>query len=196
MSHNFLEITTPCFRSDQVKNVGTASRGVQYTGMAAQYLFLLSICLPLVATSSALAVQERPNFLIILVDTCHVGKWHLNGDLNGPLQPQPSDHGFNHWFSTQNNALPNHRNPINFVRNGKPAGKLASFELYNLKSDIAEKADVKEKNPEVFARLQQVMTQYFKGVQDEAPVWPVWDCPRYESQQIEWPAYRKARRKK
>jgi arylsulfatase A len=59
--------------------------------------------------------------------TCHTGKWHLNGDFNGPSQPQPSDHGFDHWFSTQNNALPNHRNPVNFVRNGKPVGKLEGY---------------------------------------------------------------------
>jgi arylsulfatase A len=56
--------------------------------------------------------------------TCHVGKWHLNGEFNQPTQPQPGDHGFDHWFSTQNNALPNHRHPDNFVRNGQPAGKL------------------------------------------------------------------------
>lgn len=60
-------------------------------------------------------------------DTCHVGKWHLNGDFNLPSQPQPWDHGFNHWFSTQNNALPNHRNPNNFVRNGKPVGALEGY---------------------------------------------------------------------
>lgn len=55
-------------------------------------------------------------------ETCHVGKWHLNGQFNRPGQPQPGDHGFDHWFSTQNNALPNHRNPNNFVRNGKDVG--------------------------------------------------------------------------
>ena len=60
-------------------------------------------------------------------DTCHVGKWHLNGDFNMPSQPQPWDHGFNHWFSVQNNALPNHRNPNNFVRNGKPIGPLQGY---------------------------------------------------------------------
>ena len=48
-------------------------------------------------------------------ETCHVGKWHLNGRFNLPGQPQPHDHGFEHWFATQNNALPNHRNPENFV---------------------------------------------------------------------------------
>ncbi len=63
-------------------------------------------------------------------DTCHVGKWHLNGEFNQPTQPQPGDHGFNHWFSTQNNALPNHRNPNNFVRNGKAAGKLAGYSAH------------------------------------------------------------------
>src|SRR3954447_13506128 len=36
--------------------------------------------------------------------TCHSGKWHLNGQFNEPTQPQPGDHGFEHWFSTQNNA--------------------------------------------------------------------------------------------
>ena len=60
-------------------------------------------------------------------DTCHVGKWHLNGRFNLDGQPQPGDHGFNHWFSTQNNALPNHRNPNNFVRNGETVGPLEGY---------------------------------------------------------------------
>ena len=60
-------------------------------------------------------------------DTAHSGKWHLNGKFNSPLQPQPGDHGFNHWFGTQNNAAPSHENPTNFVRNGKPVGKLEGF---------------------------------------------------------------------
>lgn len=55
-------------------------------------------------------------------ETCQVGKWHLNGWFNLPYQPQPNDMGFDHWFATQNNALPNHRNPYNFVRNGIPVG--------------------------------------------------------------------------
>ncbi len=59
--------------------------------------------------------------------TCHVGKWHLNGLFNKPGQPQPPDHGFDYWFSTQNNALPTHENPDNFVRNGKPVGKIEGY---------------------------------------------------------------------
>ena len=60
-------------------------------------------------------------------DTCHVGKWHLNGKFNDPAQPQPGDHGFDHWMSTQNNAVPSHENPKNFVRNGEPLGVQEGF---------------------------------------------------------------------
>ena len=60
-------------------------------------------------------------------DTALCGKWHLNGRFNLPDQPQPGDMGFNHWFATQNNCLPNHQNPYNFVRNGIPLGPLKGF---------------------------------------------------------------------
>jgi len=59
--------------------------------------------------------------------TCHVGKWHLNGFFNSPKQPQPNDHGFDHWFATQNNAGPSHKDPINFVRNGERVGPLKGY---------------------------------------------------------------------
>jgi len=59
--------------------------------------------------------------------TCHVGKWHLNGHFNKPTQPQPDDHGYDWWLATQNNAAPSHENPVNFVRNGEPAGKLEGY---------------------------------------------------------------------
>lgn len=59
--------------------------------------------------------------------TCHSGKWHLNGMFNSPEQPQPNDHGYDHWFATQNNAAPSHKNPVNFVRNGVPVGPLEGF---------------------------------------------------------------------
>ncbi len=59
--------------------------------------------------------------------TCLSGKWHLNGNFNLPGQPQPDDHGFEHWFATQNNCLPNHRNPYNFVRNDIPVGPLEGY---------------------------------------------------------------------
>lgn len=60
-------------------------------------------------------------------DTCHVGKWHLNGYFNDPRHTQPGDHGFSYWFGTQNNASPTHHNPVNFVRNSEPVGKLEGY---------------------------------------------------------------------
>lgn len=60
-------------------------------------------------------------------ETCHVGKWHLNGEFNSPTQPQPGDHGYDYWFATQNNAAPTHKDPVNFVRNGEVVGPLVGF---------------------------------------------------------------------
>lgn len=58
--------------------------------------------------------------------TGFVGKWHLCGTLDG-TQPTPGDHGFDYWFATQNNAQPSHKNPKNFVRNGKEVGELKGY---------------------------------------------------------------------
>ena len=57
-------------------------------------------------------------------ETCHAGKWHLNGKFNSDAQPQPDDHGYDHWLATQNNAAPNHLNPVNYVRNRKEVGPM------------------------------------------------------------------------
>ena len=65
--------------------------------------------------------------------TCHLGKWHLshlNNDTwkgHHPDQPQPKDFGFDYSFGTTNNALPNHKNPQNFIRNGKKVGNLEGY---------------------------------------------------------------------
>ena len=59
--------------------------------------------------------------------TCHVGKWHLNGKFNDPAQPQPGDHGYDHWMATQNNAAPSHKDPANFVRDGTAVGPLDGY---------------------------------------------------------------------
>jgi arylsulfatase A len=55
--------------------------------------------------------------------TCHAGKWHLNSKTDGS-ERTPGEAGFDHWLYTQNNASPSHLDPTNFLRNGKPVGKL------------------------------------------------------------------------
>jgi arylsulfatase A len=72
-------------------------------------------------TLTASSLLRRANYATALV-----GKWHLSGKLDG-TQPTPGDLGFQHWFATQNNALPTHENPVNFIRNGKPAGPLNGY---------------------------------------------------------------------
>ncbi len=62
-------------------------------------------------------------------NTGHFGKWHVSNidPSSDHLQPQPSDQGFDYSFGTSNNAHPSHRNPDNFVRNGKKVGKIRGF---------------------------------------------------------------------
>ena len=59
--------------------------------------------------------------------TAHVGKWHLGLPSEKYDKPTPADHGFDHWFATSNNAQPSHRNPRNFIRNGRKLGQLEGY---------------------------------------------------------------------
>lgn len=57
--------------------------------------------------------------------TGHFGKWHLSRLQSD--QPSPADQGFDYSFGTDNNASPNHHNPVNFIRNGTPVGKQEGY---------------------------------------------------------------------
>lgn len=59
--------------------------------------------------------------------TAHVGKWHLGLPTKDREKPTPTEHGFDYWFATWNNAQPSHRNPNNFIRNGKPIGPTEGY---------------------------------------------------------------------
>ena len=59
--------------------------------------------------------------------TAHLGKWHLGLPTRARKKPTPTEHGFDYWFATGNNAQPSHRNPVNFVRNGEPVGKIEGY---------------------------------------------------------------------
>jgi arylsulfatase A len=59
--------------------------------------------------------------------TAHFGKWHLGLPTSQRNKPTPSQHGFDYWFATGNNASPSHKNPVNFIRNGKPVGKIEGY---------------------------------------------------------------------
>ena len=57
--------------------------------------------------------------------TGHFGKWHLTSE--GTDQPIPNDQGFDYSFWVHNNALPSHRDPVNYIRNRKPVGNLKGY---------------------------------------------------------------------
>ena len=80
--------------------------------------------------NSHLLLRER-TIAEILKDrgysTAHVGKWHLGLPTQNRSKPTPSHHGFDYWFTTWNNASPSHKNPNNFIRNGKAVGPLEGY---------------------------------------------------------------------
>ena len=61
-------------------------------------------------------------------ETCHVGKWHLSTWTRYEmLGPKPDEQGFDYWFAVDNNAIPSHKDPTNFERNGKMVGPLEGY---------------------------------------------------------------------
>lgn len=58
-------------------------------------------------------------------DTCFLGKWHLSHFNN--RQPNPGDHGFDHWFGTALNAFDGPEDTNRWVRNGKKVGKVGQW---------------------------------------------------------------------
>ena len=103
--------------------------------------------------------------------TAVTGKWHLNGQFNTPMQPQPHAHGFDHWFCTQNNALPNHCNPYNFVRNGIPVGPLSGYAAHLVVDEAVHWLDM----------LRDPDKPFFLYVALHEPHEPIWTADRYRA---------------
>ena len=72
--------------------------------------------------------------------------------------------------------------------------KLGKMELYNLKADRSETRDLAGAEPKRFRQMAESMRKIYSGVQKDSPQWPEWEFARYESQRIEWPPYRGARK--
>ena len=56
--------------------------------------------------------------------TFFAGKWHCSGDFKSGKQPDPGDHGFDHWLANESNFG---RNPKTFLRNGEAAGEIKGW---------------------------------------------------------------------
>ena len=67
--------------------------------------------------------------------TAHFEKWHVGMASGKRKKPSLQDHGFYYWFGLSNGAHPNHRNPTNFMRNGKPVGPMKGYSCQIVVSD-------------------------------------------------------------
>ncbi len=59
--------------------------------------------------------------------TAHFGKWHLGMPVQNRKNPTPDDHGFDYWFGVVNGPGKSHKNPTNFLRNGKRVGPMKGY---------------------------------------------------------------------
>jgi len=64
------------------------------------------------------------------------------------------------------------------------AAELATFELYNLRSDVGETTDRAKSNPEIVEKLSGTLRRGYREVRDESPIWPPWTWPRIEGKRI------------
>jgi arylsulfatase A len=94
--------------------------------------------------NSHLLLRER-TLAEILKDqgysTAHIGKWHLGLPTPNRAKPTPSHHGFDYWFTTWNNASPSHKNPDNFIRNGKDVGLMEGYSCQLVADEAIEWLD-------------------------------------------------------
>ena len=59
--------------------------------------------------------------------TAHFGKWHVGSSKAPQVKVSPEDHGIDYWFGMHSGANPSHKDPINFLRNGRPVGKIEGY---------------------------------------------------------------------
>ena len=79
--------------------------------------------------------------------TAHFGKWHVGMTSGKRTKPTLQQHGFDYWFGLSNGANPSHKDPTNFMRNGKRVGPLKGYSCQLIVDDAIRWLDQK-KNPD------------------------------------------------
>ena len=82
--------------------------------------------------------------------TAHFGKWHVGMTSGKRKKPSLQDHGFDYWFGLSNGANPTHRNPTNFMRNGKRVGPMKGYSCQIVVSDAINWLETKANPDEPF----------------------------------------------
>jgi arylsulfatase A len=79
--------------------------------------------------------------------TAHFGKWHIGMTSGKRKKPSPTEHGFDYWFGLSNGAAPSHKDPVNFIRNGKRVGPMKGYSCQIVVSDAINWLETKA-NPD------------------------------------------------
>lgn len=115
--------------------------------------------------------------------TAHIGKWHLGLPTAVRKKPTPSAHGFDHWFATANNASPSHHNPVNFIRNDEPVGKLEGYSCQLVADEALQWLDNTDDDKPFFMNIwfhephapiaapENLVTEYGENSRDKAAVY-------------------------
>lgn len=82
--------------------------------------------------------------------TAHLGKWHLGMPVQNRDNPTPADHGFDYWFGVVNGPGPSHKNPTNFLRNGKRVGTIQGYSCQIVVDEALTWLDQKRDGDEPF----------------------------------------------
>ncbi|MBT3567572.1 MAG: sulfatase-like hydrolase/transferase [Opitutae bacterium] len=82
--------------------------------------------------------------------TAHFGKWHLGIPVFNRENPTPGDHGFDYWFGLVNGPGPSHKNPTNFLRNGKRVGQIKGYSCQIVVDEALTWLDEKREADEPF----------------------------------------------
>jgi len=82
--------------------------------------------------------------------TAHFGKWHIGMSSGKRKKPSLKDHGFDYWFGLSNGAQPSHKDPVNFLRNGKRVGPLKGYSCQLIVDDAIRWLDQKEQPDQPF----------------------------------------------
>ena len=82
--------------------------------------------------------------------TAHFGKWHIGMSSGKRKKPSLQEHGFDYWFGLSNGAHPNHKNPTNFLRNGKSVGPMKGYSCQIVVSDAINWLETKANSDQPF----------------------------------------------
>ena len=115
--------------------------------------------------------------------TAHFGKWHLGMPVQNRKNPTPDDHGFDYWFGLVNGPGPSHKNPTQFLRNGKRVGKMKGYSCQVVVNEALTWLDEKRDAEEPFflnlwfnephapiAAPDEIVSQYGK-INDQAAIY-------------------------